>query len=146
MFEADSWNGLWIIAIIVFVLIEAVTAQLVSIWFIVGSVAALAASFFGVPFYLQLIIFVVVSAVALAATRPIIRKYIKPRKERTNADRVIGQVGVVTEKIDNIGATGQVKVDGKEWTARSENDEPVEEGKQVVIKRIDGVKLIVAEK
>ena len=136
----------WAIAIVVFVILEAITAQLVSVWFIAGSIAAMISKWLGAPFYLQLIVFVAVSAVTLALTRPLIRKHLKPKNEPTNADRVIGQTGVVTEKIDNLSAAGLVKVDGQIWTARSEDDTVIDEGKQVEIKKIDGVKLIVVEK
>jgi membrane protein implicated in regulation of membrane protease activity len=79
-------------------------------------------------------------------TRPFIKKHLKPKNEPTNADRVIGQTGVVTEKIENLSASGLVKVDGQTWTARSIDDSVIDEGKQVEIKKIDGVKLIVVEK
>ena len=136
----------WVIAIVVFAILEAVTTQLVSVWFIVGSIAALVSERLGAPFWLQLVVFVGVSAITLILTRPLIKKHLKPKNEPTNADRVIGQTAVVTEKIDNLSAAGFVKVDGQIWSARSCDDTVIEEGKQVEIKRIDGVKLIVAEK
>ena len=137
---------LWAIAIVVFAVLEAITTQLVSVWFIVGSIAALISVKLNAPLYVQLIVFVAVSAVTLILTRPLIKKHLKPKNEPTNADRVIGQTGVVTERIDNLSAVGQVKVDGQIWSARSTDDAVIEEGKQVEIERIDGVKLIVAEK
>ncbi|MBE6835721.1 MAG: NfeD family protein [Ruminococcaceae bacterium] len=136
----------WAVAIVVFAVLEAITTQLVSVWFIAGSIAALLSKWLGVPFYLQLIVFLGISVITLVLTRPLIKKHLKPKNEPTNADRVIGQTAVVTEKIDNLSATGQVKVDGQIWSARSCDDAVIEEGKQVEIKRIDGVKLIVAEK
>ena len=136
----------WAVAIVVFAILEAITTQLVSVWFIVGSIAALLSRWLGAPFYLQLIVFVGVSAITLVRTRPLIKKHLKPKNEPTNADRVIGQTAVVTETIDNLAAKGQVKVDGQIWSARCSEDTVIEEGKQVEIKRIDGVKLIVAEK
>ena len=135
----------WAVAIVVFAVLEAATAQLVSVWFIVGSIAALVSAFLGAPFYLQAIVFVGISAITLILTRPLIKRYIKPKGEKTNADRVLEQTGVVIEKIDNLASTGQVRADGKIWTARSEDSSVIESGSQVVIKRIDGVKLIVAE-
>ena len=137
---------IWVVAIVVFAILEAITAQLVSVWFIAGSIAALISKWLGAPFYVQLIVFVAVSAITLILTRPLIKKHLKPKNEPTNADRVIGQTGVVIEKIDNMSAVGQVKVDGQIWSARCIDDTTVDEGKQVEIKRIDGVKLIVAEK
>lgn len=136
----------WAVAIVLFAVLEAITTQLVSVWFIAGSIAALLSKWLGAPFYLQLIVFLGISVITLVLTRPLIKKHLKPKNEPTNADRVIGQTAVVTEKIDNLSATGQVKVDGQIWSARSCDDAVIEEGKQVEIKRIDGVKLIVAEK
>lgn len=136
----------WVAAIIVFTILEAATAQLVSVWFIVGSIAALISTWLGAPFYLQLIVFVGISAITLLLTRPIIKKYVKPKNEPTNADRAVGKTGVVIEPINNLAPSGQVKVDGTVWSARSETDEVIPEGAQIVVKRIEGVKLIVAEK
>ena len=137
---------IWAVAIIVFGLFEAVTAQMVSIWFVVGAIAALIASFLNVPFIAQVIIFVAVTILALVITRPLVKKYIHPRKERTNADKVIDQIGIVVEDIDNINATGQVKVEGKIWTARSIDNSLIPSDKEVVIEKIEGVKLLVKEK
>ena len=84
-----------------------------------------------------------VSVALLACLRPFVRRFITPKKERTNADRVIGTEGVVTEPIDNLAATGAVKVGGVEWTARAVGDEPIPAGARVVVRSIDGVKLRV---
>ncbi len=77
-------------------------------------------------------------------TRPLVKKYVNNKVEPTNADIVIGKECRVTERIDNIAGTGAVYVDGKTWTARSEDDTPIAEGELVTAVRIDGVKLIVA--
>lgn len=136
----------WAAAILVFGIAEAVTVQMVSIWFLVGAIAALIAALCGASPVIQIIVFIAVSVLALVITRPLVKKYISPKKENTNADRVIGQIGIVTEDIDNINAIGQVKVDGKIWTARSADNSNLSAGSEVVIDRIDGVKLIVKSK
>lgn len=136
----------WAAAIILFGVAEAVTAQLVSIWFLIGAIAALIAAFFGANLIIQIIVFIAVSILALVITRPLVKKYINPKKEHTNADRVIGQVGIVAEDIDNIKATGQVKADGKIWTARATDNSIIPSGCEVIIEKIDGVKLIVKNK
>ncbi len=133
----------WTVAIIVFGVLEAVTAQLVSIWFVAGAIAALIASFFHASIPIQIIIFVCVTILALVITRPLVKKYIHPKMQRTNADKVIGQVGIVCQNIDNINATGQVKVDGKIWSARSIDNQIITENSEVIIEKIEGVKLIV---
>ena len=106
--------------------------------------AALFAAMLGAPVWLQLVWFFVVSIVALALTRPLARKYINAKVQPTNADALIGKECVVTEDIDNIRATGAVKISGREWTARSAEDvRGFHAGDIVKVKAIEGVKLIV---
>ncbi len=136
----------WAAAIILFGVAEAVTAQLVSIWFVVGAIASLIAAIFSASIPIQIIVFIAVTILALVITRPLVKKYIHPKKEYTNADKVIGQTGIVAEDIDNIKATGQVKVDGKVWTARSADNSIIPTGNEIIIDRIEGVKLIVKSK
>lgn len=133
----------WVAAIIVFVIVEGSTINLVSIWFAIGSVFAVLVAAFGGGFWTQALVFLVVSAVALIFTRPIVKKYLKPDKVRTNADRVLDEIGIVTVPVDNMSGTGVVKIGGIEWTARSETDEVIAEGEQVRILRIEGVKVFV---
>lgn len=137
---------IWAVAIVLFAVAEGLTAQLVSIWFVIGSIAGLIATFCGAPISLQIVIAVAVSIVALLATRPLVKKRLTPQIESTNADRCIGQDAVVLEEIDNLASTGQVKTDGKIWTARSSTDDIIPVGSTVTIERIDGVKLIVSTK
>lgn len=133
----------WAVMLVAFIVIEAVTAQLVTIWFAVGTLASLIAQMLGAEVWLQWVIFVAVSAIVLAATRPLVKKFAKAKVQPTNADRCIGQTAVVTEKIDNIAGKGAVKVGGVLWTARSETGDVIEENKEVTVTKIDGVKLIV---
>lgn len=139
-----TMTTLWLGVMVLFLVVEAVTVGLVCIWFAAGSLAALLCAMFGGRIWLQIVLFLVVSAVTLYFTRPLVKKYINNKVEPTNADIVIGKECRVTETIDNIEGTGAVYVDGKTWTARSENDEVIEQGTLVAAKRIDGVKLIVA--
>ena len=133
------WTG----AVILFGIAEGVTAGLVSIWFVFGSLAALAAAFLNAPLGVQVALFVVVSAVTLALTRPMVKRLMRRRSEPTNLDRVVGQTGRVTEAIDNTAPSGAVYVGGKTWTARSESGEVIPAGTQVTVVRIEGVKLLV---
>lgn len=133
----------WTAAIILFGIVEAVTAGLVSIWFVGGALAALVAAFVGAPLWLQIVLFLLVSAVALALTRPLLRKITATRAEATNADRVLGAAAKVTETIDNENSVGAVYVDGKTWSARSVDDTVIPAGSQVHIESMQGVKLLV---
>lgn len=136
--------ALWTCAIIIFLVIEAIVPGLVSIWFAVGAIPALIAAIFGGPLWLQLVLFLLASGVAIAATRPLAKKYVNSRVQPTNADMLLGKDCVVTETVDNLHGTGAVSVGGKVWTARTEQDgERLEAGSVAVVLRIDGVKLIV---
>ena len=137
---------LWAVALVAFLIIEGATAQLVTIWFAAGALVSLIAAVLKAPVWLQVVLFVGVSAVTLFATWPIVKKIRNRKAENLNADRVIGQTAVVTETIDNIEGTGSVKIDGVVWTARTADQSRIESGKLVIIEKIEGVKVIVKEK
>ena len=139
----SEMTALWIAAIVVFGVVEAVTAGLVSIWFVLGGVAGLIAAVCSAPIWLQVALFFAVSIAALAFTRPLVVKLMKKDIKPTNADRVLGAVGRVTERIDNALPSGAVYIDGKTWTARSADGEVIEPDAAVRILRMEGVKLIV---
>lgn len=136
----------WAVVIILSCAIEAATAQLVSVWFVLGAVAGLVAAICGAEIYIQLIVFIAVSLLALAVTRPLVKKYIKPKKVHTNADRVLTQEGIVIEEINNTDGVGQVRADGKIWSARSADGSIIPVGSVVLTEKISGVKLIVKAK
>jgi len=136
----------WGAAAVMFIIVEAVTVSLTTVWFALGSLAALVAALLGAKLWLQIAWFIVISVVTMILTRPLVKKYINGRKYPTNADRLIGQTARVSERIDNITATGTVPVDGKVWTARSSSGEAIEAGTLVIIEDIQGVKLIVSPK
>lgn len=140
---AENMSVFWVILIVLFAVVEAMTAGLTCIWFGVGAVAALISAFFDAQIWLQFVWFLVVSIASLVATRPLVRKYVDTVKQPTNADMVIGRTALVTEDIDNVAGTGAVSVGGKVWTARSESGEAIAVGATVTVVRIEGVKLIV---
>ena len=137
---------IWLGAIVLFGVVEAATAGLVSIWFVAGALAALIAVLLGAGIWVQLVAFVVVSAAALALTRPLVKKITAGRAVPTNADRVLGRTARVTETIDNDSASGAVYVDGKTWTARSVDGIVIPVGEQVEVSSMEGVKLLVQKR
>ena len=137
---------IWLGAIVLFGVVEAATAGLVSIWFVAGALAALIAVLLGAGIWVQLVAFVVVSAAALALTRPLVKKITAGRSVPTNADRVLGRTARVTETIDNDSASGAVYVDGKTWTARSVDGIVIPVGEQVEVSSMEGVKLLVQKR
>lgn len=145
--NTDMSTIVWIAAIVIFGVVEAATAGLTSIWFVLGSVAALIVAICNGPIWLQISLFFVVSIVTLAATRPLVVKLMKKDIKPTNADRVLGGLARVTERIDNDVPTGAVYIDGKTWSARSSSGESIEPDTIVRVVRMEGVKLYVeAEK
>ena len=136
-------SAIWLVLLVAFAVVEALTVGLVSVWFAAGALAALLCSFFTGNIWIQISLFLAVSLVALAILRPLARKYALPTVVPTNADRVIGRQAVVTEAIDNLNGTGVVVVFGVAWTARSEDGTPIPKGSTVTVKRIEGVKLFV---
>ncbi len=134
---------LWLGAIIVFAILEAATAALVSIWFVAGSVGGLILALCGAGFWVQFLVFLIISALVLAVVRPIAKKYLTPKKVSTNYDRCIGTTAVVTETIDNLQSTGAIKVSGVQWTARSTTGQVIPAGELAKIISIEGVKLLV---
>ena len=136
-------SAFWLLALILFSVIEGVTVGLTSIWFAAGALGALIAAMLGAHIFLQILIFLVLSALTLALVRPIAVRLLKPRHDPTNADRVIGQTAVVTEDIDNVEGKGLVVISGQVWSARSEHGVAIPAGTQVRVLRIEGVKVYV---
>lgn len=137
---------IWAAAIIGFAVLEGITFQLVSIWFVFGSVASFIAALCGASVTVQIVVWLIVSAVALAVTRPIVKKRLTAKVQPTNADRCIGAEATVIETIDNARSVGQVKTDGKVWSARSIDGDVISENTVVTVEKIEGVKLIVKRK
>ncbi len=145
IFAEMSMTTFWIIAMVVFLVIEAVTVGIVSVWFAIGALFAMVTAMLGANLWVQIAVFLVVSAVTLYFTRPLVKKYVNNKVEPTNADMLIGKECRVVETIDNLTGTGAVYVDGKTWTARTVDEEIIPEGQLVKAERIEGVKLIVSK-
>ena len=135
--------ALWFVLLVVFAIVEAATVGLASIWFAAGALVAMIAAFFHAPLWLQIVLFLAVSFVALLLARPLARKFLTPGYQPTNADRILGTEAVVTEAIDNLNGRGLVSVGGSVWTARAQDDQPIAAGTVVRILRIEGVKVFV---
>ena len=139
----DLMIWIWLGAAVLFGIVEALTAGLVSIWFVAGAAAGLVAAVFDLSVPVQVGAFIVVTAAALAVTRPLVKRWTSGKAVPTNADRVLGQTAKVTEAVDNENAAGAVYVDGKTWTARSADGSVIPAGTRVTVERIEGVKLFV---
>lgn len=139
-----SWLPLfWLLFAIALGMLEAFTVDLVAIWFAIGATVAIIPAMLGLSFWIQLVVFLIVSLLTLAFTRPVAKDVLKVRKTSTNADSVIGMVGIVTEEIDNLEERGRVRVNGLDWSARSDDGAPIARSERVLIKGIQGVKVIV---
>ena len=137
---------LWLILMIGFIVLEAACpVHLISLWFAAGSLVAAVVAMLGGQFWLQAVVFVVVSGALLAGLWPFTKKFLNPRHSATNLDAIIGTEGYVTEDIDNLDAVGQVKLGGMYWTARSTAGCPIPKGTLVKVDKIEGVKVFVTE-
>lgn len=134
----------WLIVLIICLIAEAVTVQLVTIWFAAGAVGALLAANFGLGIVAQLTVFVLLSVILLLPLRPLMRNVLHTDRSRTNADRILDQTAVVVQTIDNREGSGQIRLMGQIWTARSLHDNDcIPEGETVVVRSISGVKAMV---
>ena len=140
-----NWAAMiWLILLVGFLAVEAACPiHLVSIWFAVGALIATVVSLLNGPVWLQIVLFLAVSGGLLALLWPMVRTYLHPHPPRTNVDSVIGSEGYITAAVDNVAATGQVKLGGMEWTARSTSGEPIPAGALVKVDRVEGVKVFV---
>lgn len=138
------WWILWLSLAVVFALFEAISPQLTTIWFAIASLISLAVSFiFPDNLLVQIIVFVVVSVILVLITRPLAKRFLTGKKNRVNADRCLGEEGIVISEINNVKGEGQINTKGVIWTARSEDGEIIAIGEHVTILRIEGVKVIV---
>lgn len=134
---------IWLAVALLLLIIEAATVQMVCIWFCVGAVCAVITALLGGSVTVQVIVFAVVSVLALVFTRRFVRDVLKVKKTPTNADSVIGATGLVLEEINNEAETGRVHVEGLDWTARTGDGSIIPAGATVSVTAIAGVKLIV---
>ena len=136
-------HWIWLIMAVIFLIAEAATVTMVSLWFAGGCLAALAVALLGGSWGLQIGIALVVSAALLACLRPMAKKHFTPKLTKTNVDAIIGSQGYVTADIDNVAATGTVKLGAMEWTARSTAGTQISAGTLVKVDKIEGVKAFV---
>ncbi len=136
-------NITWIVAAVVLAAVEALTFNLVTIWFAIGALVAFAVSYFGADVTAQLWIFVLVSVVSLALTKPLVTKKLNVRRQSTNADMIIGKTALVTADINHDSFGGEIKVCGRPWSATAADGNDIPAGCEVVVERIDGVRAVV---
>ena len=135
----DQWI-VWLAIIIILTAIELLSINLTTIWFVASGIVALGISFLTDNYLIPFGVFVLLGVILVITTKPILVKKLKSKKEATNLDRVIGMEGIVTEKITK-RENGEVKVDGKKWTACA--DKAIKVGETVKVLEINGVKLKV---
>ena len=133
----------WLCALIIFVIVEALTVQMLSIWFAAGALVSLILALLGTPEWAQILVFCVCAALLLIFTRPIVKRLMKKQGTLTNSDRILGMSAIVIQEINNDIAQGQVKVLGQVWTARSLGGEIYPVDTKVLVRSIEGVKVIV---
>lgn len=133
----------WLVILAIMIIIEIATLGLTTIWFGIGAIGAALVSWMGYGIWVQMTVFAIMSVIAMALCRPLAVRYLNKEKEKTNIDELIGKTVIVSKKIDNDMSCGEVKVNGMEWTARSQDGRVIEEGERVTVAAVQGVKLIV---
>lgn len=137
----------WLIALVVFLVIEIITLGLTTIWFAGGALVAFVAAILHLPLLVQIVLFLLVSLLMLIFTRPVAERYFNAQREQTNVNGMIGREAKVTVEIDNFNQTGTILVSGVEWTARSlEDRDIIPPGSRVEICQVEGVKVFVKRK
>lgn len=133
---------IWLIVAAFFFILEIATEGFLVFWFGIGAVASIGTSFLTENISIQIAVFAVVSIILVLSTRKLTDK-MKPKEVPTNVYTILGKKAVVSQAIDNLKGSGQIKIDGDIWSAKSESDEPIEEGASVEILNIDGVRAVV---
>ena len=136
-------SAVWLVVLIVLVIGEVLTVGLTFIWFAVGALGGLITAVLGGAIWLQVVVFLILSALSLALVRPLASRFLFFFRTPTNADRVIGAIATVIQEIDNVSGQGQVNVSGQIWSARSEHGVVIPQGTEVRVLRIEGVKVYV---
>lgn len=134
---------LWLVLMILFLITEASTATITTLWFAAGALAAMVVALLGGWIWLQIVVFTLVSVALLLSLRPLLRKYIDPKKSATNVDAIIGTQGKTEEEIDNNAPSGRVRLGGMSWAARSTTGEKLSAGTLVKVDKIEGNKVFV---
>ena len=135
--------GIWAVLMIIMLVTEAATQSLVSIWFAAGALSALLAAVLGASLSIQTAVFFFVSGILLAFLLPFAKRKIETVKTATNADRIIGKTGVVTQAIDPTEGKGQIRILGSIWSAKTADGSILAEGTEVIVEDISGVKAVV---
>lgn len=132
----------WLTVVILLTIVEAMTVNLTTIWFVISGLSALGISFITDNFLIQFGLFVILGIILLIISKPLVKKILNKKAEKTNVDRIIGMIGIVTKSFDEM-KTGEIKVDGKVWTAVA--DEVFKEKEKVKVLEIMGSKLKVGK-
>lgn len=135
---------IWLALVIIFAIIEMISLGLTSIWFAGAAFVSAISAMLGAPIWLQILIFIVVSAVLLASTRGVAKTFLEKKLEKTNAEGLVGKTSVVIETIDNAASTGKIRIGDVEWTARAvQETQVIPKDSKVMIREITGVKCMV---
>lgn len=143
MEESNGYLILWMMAFLVFIIAETVTVRLISIWFAAGSLGAFVAVLLGMPFGMQLMVFLLSAFALILLTRPFTKTFVRPRYQEQRTGRVVGETATVVEEIDNTKPSGRIDFGGLSWSASSYDDTVIETGAQVVIQSVNGTRMTV---
>ncbi len=137
-----SFWAVWLVIVVLLTIVEAMTVNLVTIWFVISGVLAMFVSFFISDLVSQFAVFVLGGILLMLLTKPFLEEFKKAKDESVNLERIIGMTGIVTKEIKK-NVIGEVKVDGKLWSAVS--DKRITVNSEIKVEEINGVKLLVSK-
>ena len=137
---------IWLIIAILFFILEMMGPGFLLFWFGVGALITMISSLFIDSIVVQIGIFTISSVALLFCTRPFVNKFTKNDNVITNANSIIGKTGIVIKEVNSLNGTGQIKVNGEVWSAKSSDEEIIEEGRKITVLNINGVKAVVKTK
>ena len=146
MIDLTGYLIFWVVAFLIFAIAEAVTVRLTAIWFAVGSLAAFMSVLMEIPFWMQLLLFLLVSLLFLLITRPFQKRFLAGSCQTASVSDMIGCTGTVTEQINNDEIKGRVRIGELDWLARSHDGCLLDAGEQVVVRSVEGISVVVARK
>ena len=133
----------WLIAAGIFFIIEIATVGFLIFWLGIGALFAMVASFITANIIAQTIVFVVTSCILIPLTKPLADRFTGKKIIPTNTYSLINKRGIVTIDINPIEGSGQVKVNGEVWSAKSDDESKISKDTEIEVLAVDGVKLIV---
>ena len=134
---------IWLLAAGVFLILEMFTMGFLVFWLGIGCLLAMLVSFIIPSIVVQTAVFVLSSGILIFATKPLVKKFAEKDNAKTNVYSLVGKKAIVIEDIDWVTGSGQIKLNGEVWSAKTKEQVNISKGTEVEIESIEGVKAFV---